>query len=436
VSDLAGTVIARRYRLERLLGAGGMGEVWAAVDARLDRAVAVKILRSGPATDAGVRQRFESEARSAARLHHHNVVAIFDAGADAGDGESGRLWLVMERLPGHTLADRLTEGPMTSVEIRALADDVLAGLAAAHHARLVHRDIKPANLLRTADGTWKIADFGIAKPLDTPADLTMTGITIGTPSYLSPEQLEGRPATTASDVWAVGVVLYEALAGRKPFAGDTPFAVAHAARTVEPDPIAALRPDIDPALGAAITAALAKVPGDRPRDATAMAGMLATPPVQVGTVSGPPPSGKTIGAPTSARAVRPARATGGRSRLLLRVAAGLLLFAALVVAMVVGGVFHPDKPSPRSPATTSPTTAAVPTRGPPTSGPPMSSGTTAPPTSVSPTSSSAPATTTSVPSTTTSATTTTTTTTTTSSTTTPSTTGVTTTKPKKGGKGR
>ena len=248
---------------------------------------------------------------------------------------------------------------------------MLAGLAAAHGAMLVHRDIKPANLLRAGDGTWKVADFGIAKPLDSTADLTMTGVTIGTPSYLSPEQLEGRAATPASDVWAVAVVLYEALAGRKPFAGDTPFAIAHAVRSVEPQPIAAVRPDIDPALAAAITAAMAKDPDRRPRDASAMAAMLYA--RRGGRLGCGPVATATATASTASTAMLPPLAPPPRRdsealrrrRLIGWIAAAVLVVAALVVGLVAGGVLSNDR-SPSQPSTTTAPTTTAPTTAPTT----------------------------------------------------------------------
>ncbi len=426
--DLANTLIGGRYRLERHLGAGGMGEVWAATDTRLDRPVALKILRSGSTAEPGVRLRFESEARSAARLHHPNVVAVFDAGVDADDG--AQLWLVMERLPGLTLVDRMARGQLSPTEARAVAIDVLNGLAAAHRAMLVHRDIKPSNLLQAADGTWKVADFGIAKPLDAAIDLTATGATIGTPSYLSPEQLEGRPATPASDLWAVGVVLYEALAGRKPFNGETPFAIAHAVRTADPEPIAAIRPDVDLVLSTTISSALAKDPDKRPRDASTMAAMLRAPatsaefgaPGQEATVApvGVPPT--TVFSP--ARSPGPAvDKAAGRRRSLGWIAASAVVLAALLIAAVAIASRNDDSPG-KLPTTTTPSTTAANTTATPRSQP----GTTAPATFGSTTpSSSTTASTTSAPSTTSS----TTTTSTTTSTTAPGTTS-TTTKPKKG----
>ncbi len=408
-----------------------MGEVWSATDTRLDRQVAIKVLRSGLAADPAVRLRFESEARSAARLHHRNVVAVFDAGSDAGDTETAQLWLVMERLPGPTLADSMARGPLSPTEVRAVATDVLAGLSAAHEARLAHRDIKPSNLLQAGDGSWKIADFGIAKPLDSALDLTATGATIGTPSYLSPEQLEGRAATPASDLWAVGVVLYEALAGSKPFVGDTPFAVAHAIRSGEPAAIATLRPDVDPALSSAIAAALSKEPARRPHDAAAMASMLQG--AAATTAAGPAtsPEAATEVVPTTLDP--PPVAPSGSSRPLLGwITGAVIVLAAIAVIVLAATGWFSSGPSRKDPSTTTTTTdgssttarsttastaasttstATTPPTTVPTSAPPTTTLTTAPTTAAPPTSSVTTASTSSTTSTSTSTTTTTTTTT-------------------------
>ncbi|MDP9442205.1 MAG: protein kinase, partial [Actinomycetota bacterium] len=202
----ADTLLAGRYRLGSLLGRGGMAEVYDAFDERLDRWVAVKVLRPEMAAQEGVRTRFEGEARSAARLAHPNVVAIYDTGEE-GDTP----FIVMERLPGETLADRMAAGPVDTHWLLRVAGDVLLALGAAHAAGIVHRDVKPGNILIAADGCAKVADFGIAKSLEVAAgaDLTNTNQLVGTPAYLAPERLNGQPATPQSDLYAVGVVLYE-----------------------------------------------------------------------------------------------------------------------------------------------------------------------------------------------------------------------------------
>jgi len=266
--DLAGTTIAGRYSIGDLLGRGGMGEVRAGRDLRLDRDVAIKILSSRTASDPKVRRRFEAEARTAAGLVHRNVVAVYDS----GDHE-GTPFLVMERLPGRTLADELAEGPIEPDRARRIVLDVLAALGAAHAAGIVHRDVKPANVLLGADGSAKVADFGIAKREDG-TDLTATGSVFGTLAYVAPEQVSGGSATPRSDVYGVGVVLYEALSGRQAFPAGFPVAVAHAIEAGRATPLAELRPGLAPDLVAAVERAMATDPAARFATAAEMAHAL------------------------------------------------------------------------------------------------------------------------------------------------------------------
>src|ERR687885_898904 len=198
---MAEKVVADRYRLERRLAAGGMGEVWEARDLELDRTVALKLL--GPQADPA---RFQREAHAAAALSHPNVTQLFDYGA-----WEGRPYMVLEFLPGGTLEDRLGDGrPLPDAETERIAREIASGLAHAHSRGLVHRDLKPANILFDEEGRAKIADFGIAR-------LSGAGTLTGTAAYISPEQASGRPAGPASDVYSFGVILYRMLAGRLPF---------------------------------------------------------------------------------------------------------------------------------------------------------------------------------------------------------------------------
>ena len=263
------TVLGGRYRLGSLLGRGGMAEVYDAVDERLDRAVAVKVLRTDVAMDPDVRRRFEAEARAAARLSHPNVVAVFDTGED-----DGIAWMVMERLPGETLADRMGRGQPDEHWIARMAGDVLGALGSAHQAGIVHRDVKPANILLGSDGCAKVADFGIAKVLEGVDDTTHTGQLIGTPAYVAPERIDGLPATPRSDLYSLGVVLYEALAGEKPFRGTTPISVAYAVRHTEPRPLTEIRPDLPAHFIAAVHRAMERDPERRFATAAEMAHAL------------------------------------------------------------------------------------------------------------------------------------------------------------------
>lgn len=273
-APLAPRILAARYRVGGLLGRGGMAEVYDGYDERLHRAVAVKVLRPEVAADPEVRNRFEIEARSAAGLSHPNVVAVFDTGEDEGTP-----FIVMERLPGETLADRVLASQIDQSQIdqswlRKVAADVLGALGAAHAAGLVHRDVKPGNILLADDGCAKVADFGIAKSLEVSSDLTGTGLLFGTPAYLAPERLQGHPATERSDLYALGVVLYEALAGAKPFDGPTPVAVADAVLHAGPVPLMQVRPDVDPGFAAAVERSMSRDPAARPGSAREMAKAL------------------------------------------------------------------------------------------------------------------------------------------------------------------
>jgi serine/threonine protein kinase len=266
--------LAGRYELGPLLGRGGMGEVREATDRRLDRAVAVKILRHDLAEQPRARRRFEAEAHAAARLLHPNVVMVFDSGED-----DDIPFLVMERLPGRTLADELLRGPADVDRVRDVAREILAALGAAHAAGVIHRDIKPGNVLLTADGHVKVGDFGIAKTVDDP-DQTHTVELVATPAYLAPERLAGEPASKQSDLYSVGVLLYEALVGRRPFAGDTSVAMMRAIEQGSPTPIAsAAEPRTIPVeVVTAIERAMARDPHQRFDSAEAMAGALEQPP--------------------------------------------------------------------------------------------------------------------------------------------------------------
>jgi eukaryotic-like serine/threonine-protein kinase len=251
-----------------------MARVHEAFDRRLERPVAIKLLDAGPADEA-VRARFMQEAEVAAKFSHPNAVRVYDAGED-----DGILFLVMELLEGPSLAGVLADrGPLEVIEATDIASQILAAVGAGHEAGLVHRDIKPSNILFAGDGSAKLADFGIAKSVSALAiPLTATGQVIGTPRYLSPEQVMGRPASPRSDLYAVGVVLFEMLTGSPPFAGDTPLVTALAHQQAPVPRLVARRPDIDEDLAAVVERALAKAPEDRHPDAAAMRDALASPP--------------------------------------------------------------------------------------------------------------------------------------------------------------
>lgn len=204
-------VLAGRYELGRVLGRGGMSEVREGWDLKLGRPVAIKLLQSGPGNGDGPdsRLRFATEARATAALSSSKIVIVHDVGE-----HHGLPFIVMERLPGVSLADHIARGPLPEPFVRTVLDAVLAALTSAHDAGILHRDVKPGNILFTAAGEAKLADFGIAKTAG--GAHTMTGQVVGTMAYLSPDRLAGKPATPADDLYAVGVVGYEALTGRRP----------------------------------------------------------------------------------------------------------------------------------------------------------------------------------------------------------------------------
>jgi serine/threonine-protein kinase len=281
---------ARRYRLDSRIATGGMGEVWSGTDTALDRPVAVKLLKHEYADDATFRSRFETEARHAAALHHPGIAALYDVGESRDSGVADgsgipRPFLVMELVDGQPLSALLR--PRQSLEPSAVRD-LLAqagdAIGAAHRAGIVHRDIKPANMLVTADRRIKITDFGIARATEG-LGLTGTGQVMGTPQYLSPEQARGEVATTASDVYSLGVVAFECLAGHRPFEAESPVATA-LAHIQQPVPDL---PDSVPAdLAAVVSRALAKDPSQRFVDGAAFAAALRDPATAATQVVAPP----------------------------------------------------------------------------------------------------------------------------------------------------
>ena len=279
-----------RYHFDHWIAAGGMGEVWQATDTLLDREVAVKVLRRELAQDPVLRQRFAAEARHAGSLQHRHVASVLDYGEITADGHTPQPFLVMELVEGQPLSALLTGGQALAP---ALAADLIAqaaeGIEAAHALGIVHRDVKPGNLLVTADGQVKVTDFGVARAADA-ASLTLTGHLIGTPHYLSPEQAEGRTATPVSDVYALGIVLFECLTGRKPFAGESP--VATAVMQIR-EPLPAFPAGVPDRLQRIVQVATAKDPTARFRSAGAMAAALRDESPETRTFLFPTPAART-----------------------------------------------------------------------------------------------------------------------------------------------
>jgi eukaryotic-like serine/threonine-protein kinase len=224
---LVGRLLEGRYRILDRIAQGGMSTVYAAVDERLDRLVAVKVMSSTLSSDPKFGDRFAREARSAAKLTHVNAVAVYDQGHDVSDG-GHHVFLVMELVEGRTLRDLIRErnGRFTPAEAISIMEPVLAALAAAHRAGLVHRDVKPENILLSDAGIVKVADFGLARAIDADASSTRTGLMMGTVAYCSPEQISRGHADARSDVYAAGVVLFELLTGHPPYQGETAMNVA------------------------------------------------------------------------------------------------------------------------------------------------------------------------------------------------------------------
>jgi serine/threonine protein kinase len=258
-----GLVLGERYRLERRVASGGMADVWSAEDEVLQRHVALKVMRPDPEHEQIFALRFRDEALHSAALNHTNIATLFDYGED-----DGVAFLVMELVDGKPLSQIIREnGPLPADQVRSIVGQCALALGVAHEAKVVHRDVKPANILVREDGLVKLTDFGIARAVDASGH-TRAGDLLGTPSYISPEQALGRPATGASDLYALGVVAHEMLRGEKPFDKPTPIATAMSHLHEDPPP---LPDDVPEDLVGVIEDLLAKDPRDRPENARAVA---------------------------------------------------------------------------------------------------------------------------------------------------------------------
>jgi eukaryotic-like serine/threonine-protein kinase len=338
-----GDLIADRYELEELVGSGGMSSVFRARDAQLDRRVAIKILHERYLDDPEYVERFRREARAVARLSHPNIVTVIDRGDDAG-----RQYIVFEHVEGENLkelVERTGRLPVRGALQLALA--VADGLAFAHEHGLVHRDVKPQNVLVSREGDVKVTDFGIARSLHVEHGVTQTGTVLGTGEYLAPEQASGQPVSPATDVYSLGVVLWELLAGDVPFVGENFVAVALRHINEPPPSLLEQRPDVSPRLAAAVERALAKDPARRFPSMAALARELRACLAEADGEIAPPPElapADDVALTVVSRPVpRPARARRRRSRrrplafaLLALVVAG----AAFAAVLLLGGASH------------------------------------------------------------------------------------------------
>lgn len=307
-----------RFEVIRRIGRGGMGVIYLARDPALDRRLAVKLLPMALGADPAATRRFFDEARAASALDHPNIATVFEIGRT----DDERPFIAMAYYEGETLRERLERGPLDVAEAAEIAAQVADGLAAAHGVGIVHRDIKPANLIVTRSGLVKILDFGVARTAS--VALTRTGATVGTVAYMSPEQTRGERVDGRADIWALGVVLYEMLAGTRPFRSDAHDAIVYAIRNDSPEPLRSLRAEVPPALEAIVVRCLTKDPAGRFASAAELAHALRE--AVGGAAAG-------LGAAAAARTVRGGAAAGHAGRRAWPAVSRIGLPAALYAAI-------------------------------------------------------------------------------------------------------
>jgi hypothetical protein len=365
-----GMEIAGRYRLDRRLGAGGMSTVYLALDRVLERHVAVKLLAEHLAEDDGFIARFRREALAAAKLVHPNIVQVYDSGQDP---DAHRYYIVMEYVEGQTLAQILRDrGRLPVGEAVGIVSQACEGLEYAHRHSVIHRDVKPGNLLINPDGIVKLADFGIAKAAED-SRITQIGSVLGTAAYLSPERAKGQEATVSTDVYSIGVVLYQALAGRVPYETGSLTELALRQQEGDPEPLALVNPEVGPELSRVVSQSLAADPAERyasagdmrvailealrgrdsaatialeaaaaeRREATALTQVAAADPTASTRVlprAEPPPAPRRVKQRRPTRAQRPARPLKPRRRRGRVTRFMALMFLFLLIATVVAAI--------------------------------------------------------------------------------------------------
>jgi eukaryotic-like serine/threonine-protein kinase len=376
----SGLTFGGRYQLSSRVAIGGMGEVWQATDLVIGRTVAIKILKDEYLGDPGFLERFRAEARHAALVNHEGIANVFDYGE-----EDGSAFLVMELVPGEALSTILERERVLSADrVLDIVAQTANALHAAHSAGLVHRDIKPGNLLITPDGRVKITDFGIARIADQ-VPLTATGQVMGTVQYLSPEQASGHPASPTTDIYSLGIVAYEALAGRRPFTGESQVAIAMAQINETPPELPAT---ISEPVRNLVYSCIAKSPADRPASAAHLAraaqalrrgdvaAAAAAVPGIIGTGSLALTAGANYGNPTTATRILPSTTTDSTGPVQTKrrnpwtwpLIALIALLLVVLIGIIIALVAHPN-PAPTSSGTTPPpsqTPTATPTPTPTT----------------------------------------------------------------------